>query len=171
MSNSKRKHLEGRGPVGKTAVVGAKDRATNRVAARVVDDTTSRTLHGFVGDSSKPGAKVYTDEPLAYDSVPNREAVKHSLREFVRGEVHTNGIESFWSMLKRATHGNLPQDFNSPPSPLWKRFGKFQEWNETRFEALEGRLDCVDGRLGGVEKQMRILPKQMMQVMTAVNRR
>ena len=105
MSNAKRKTLTGRGPVGKTAVVGAKDRATNRVAARVVDDTTGRTLQGFVSDSAKPGAKVYTDEALAYDSVPNREAVRHSLREFVRGEVHTNGIESFWSMLKRAHMG------------------------------------------------------------------
>ena len=107
MRKSKRLKLTGRGTVGKTAVVGAKDRATNHVAAKVVDDTTTGTLQGFVVDSAMPGAKIYTDDSLAYWGLPNHEAVTHSTGEYVRGKAHTNGIESFWSMLKRAYVGTF----------------------------------------------------------------
>ena len=95
----------GRGPVGKTAVVGAKDRASGRVVARVVENTDRETLHGFVKAHTSSGAKVYTDDASAYDGLPNHETVKHSVAEYVRGMAHTNGVESFWSMLKRAHKG------------------------------------------------------------------
>ena len=110
MSNAKRKKLAGtgRGPVGKTAVVGAKDRATNHVAAKVVRSTDKETLQGFVKDHVAEDATVYTDEANAYDTLPFRhEAVKHSVSEFVRGQAHSNGVESFWSMLKRAHEGTF----------------------------------------------------------------
>ena len=101
---SKRQNL-GRGPVGKTAVVGAKDRATNRVKARVIKHTDGPTLHRFVRASAEDGAKLYTDDAAAYKGLENHETVKHSVREYVNGMAHTNGIESFWSMLKRGYHG------------------------------------------------------------------
>ena len=110
MSNTKRKELAdtGRGPVGKTAVIGAKDRATKHVAARVVTATDAATLQGFVGQHAEPGATVYTDDAGAYHSLPfDHATVKHSLSEYVRGDVHTNGIESLWSMLKRAHKGTF----------------------------------------------------------------
>ncbi|WP_420462925.1 IS1595 family transposase [Candidatus Palauibacter sp.] len=97
----------GRGPVGKTAVVGMKDRETKQVTARVVERTDAETLQGFVGDHAAPGATVYTDESRAYDGLANRETVKHSVSEYVRGMAHTNGVESFWSMLKRAHKGTF----------------------------------------------------------------
>ena len=101
---SKRQNL-GRGPVGKTAVVGAKDRATNRVKARVIKHTDAPTLHRFVRASAQDGAKLYTDDAAAYKGLDNHETVKHSVAEYVNGQAHTNGIESFWSMLKRGYHG------------------------------------------------------------------
>lgn len=110
MSNAKREELAGtgRGPVGKTAVVGAKDRATNQVAAKVVQSTDSETLQNFVKDHTDAGATVYTDDAAAYDSLPfKHETVKHSVSEYVRGKAHTNGVESFWSMLKRAHEGTF----------------------------------------------------------------
>ena len=110
MSNAKRKELAGtgRGAVGKTAVIGAKDRATKQVAARVVTDTTKPTLQGFVIEHTAPGAMVYTDEAAAYEGMPfAHEAVKHSVSEYVRGMAHTNGAEAFWSMLKRAHMGTF----------------------------------------------------------------
>ena len=108
MPNSKRKELTGRGSVGKTAVVGAKDRATKQVAAKVVTSTDKETLQGFVKDHAAPEATVYTDDAGAYESLPFDHAViKHSLSEYVRGDVHTNGIESLWSMLKRAHKGTF----------------------------------------------------------------
>ena len=98
----------GRGAVGKTAVVGAKDRATKKVTAKVVTDTTASTLHEFVKETAEPEAKVYTDDAKAYTTLPfDHESVKHSLKEYVKGDVHTNGIESLWSMLKRAHKGTF----------------------------------------------------------------
>ena len=108
MSNARRKELTdtGRGAVGKTAVVGVKDRATKQVAARVVDRTDAATLQGFVVDHTAPGAIVYSDDASAYESLPfDHDTVKHSLSQYVKGDVHTNGIESLWSMLKRAHKG------------------------------------------------------------------
>ena len=75
MSNAKRKELAGtgRGAVGKTAVVGIKDRETKNVRAKVVENTA-------------PGATVYTDEASAYEGLPfTHESVKHSVSEYVRG--------------------------------------------------------------------------------------
>ena len=110
MSNTKRKALAdtGRGPVGKVAVVGAKDRLTKQVAAKMIAKTDADTLQGFVKDHAAPGATVYTDDATAYESLPfDHAAVKHSLSEYVKGDVHTNGIESLWSILKRAHKGTF----------------------------------------------------------------
>ena len=103
--HARKKAKLGRGPSGKTAVVGAKDRATGKVAARVVESTDKPTLQGFVQEQVADSAMVYTDEAKAYDGLPNRESVKHSVAEYVNGQAHTNGMESFWGMLKRGYHG------------------------------------------------------------------
>ena len=106
MSNAQRKELTGRGAVGKVAVVGAKDRETKQVRAQVVTSTDKPTLQGFVVDNTLPTATVYTDEASAYEGMPRtHDSVKHSVSEYVRGQVHTNGAESFWSMLKRGYIG------------------------------------------------------------------
>ena len=110
MSNTTRKALAGtgRGPVGKTAVIGVKDRATKHVAAKVVTATDQATLQGFIGVHTAPGATVYTDDHGGYEGLPfDHASVKHSLSEYVRGDVHTNGIESLWSMFKRAHKGTF----------------------------------------------------------------
>ena len=60
------------------------------------------------GINAKAGATVYTDEAKAYQGMPfDHETVKHSTGEYVKGQAHTNGIESFWSMLKRAHKGTF----------------------------------------------------------------
>ena len=108
MPKAKRKTLKGRGPVGKTVVAGAKDRATKRVSAKVVETADKRTLHRFIADRAAPGAKVYTDDYAVYRGMPfDHEAVRHVDGEYVRGDVHTQGIESFWAMLKRAHKGTF----------------------------------------------------------------
>ena len=92
----------GRGSVGKTAVVGIKDRETNQVNAEVVDQVDKATLQGFVTENTTEQATVYTDEARAYSGLPRKHlAVKHSVGEYVREQAHTKGIESFWAMLKR----------------------------------------------------------------------
>ena len=104
--HSKKKLRAGRGGVGKAAVVGAKDRKTNKVKAKVVKETDSKTLQKFVVETAADGATVYTDDASAYKGMPyDHESVRHSVGEYVDGMAHTNGIESFWSMLKRAHKG------------------------------------------------------------------
>ena len=108
MKKSKREQLTGRGAVGKIAVVGAKDRKTNNVTAKVVDSTDGETLKGFVEGVSEPEATVYTDDAKAYVGMDREhESVNHSAGEYVRKMAHTNGIESFWAMLKRAHKGTF----------------------------------------------------------------
>ena len=96
----------GRGPVGKTAVVGMKNRETGQIASQVVEATDAPTLQGFVERNTEPDATVYTDEARAYKGMPRQhEAVKHSVSEYVRGMAHTNGMESHWAALKRGYDG------------------------------------------------------------------
>ncbi len=101
---SKKANL-GRGPVDKTAVVGMKDRKSNQVTARVIASTDGATLNAFVDHHASKDAMVYTDGSCAYRSRQNHEYVKHSEGEYVNGQAHTNGVESFWAVLKRAYHG------------------------------------------------------------------
>ena len=76
----------GRGPVGKSAVVGMKDHDTGQVAAEVVEATDKNTLQGFVAVNTEVGAVVYTDEHRSYQSLPRpHQSVKHSVKEFVDG--------------------------------------------------------------------------------------
>ena len=104
--HGKDKLRAGRGAVGKTTVVGAKDRETNKVKAKVVKETDAETLQEFVIDVAETGATVYTDDAKAYKGIPyDHESVRHSVGEFVNGMAHTNGIESFWAMLKRGYGG------------------------------------------------------------------
>ena len=106
-AKERRQRINGRGPAGKTPVVGVKDRSTNKVAARVVESVDARTLIGFVDEHTSDDATVYTDGATAYSGRDNHEAVRHSIGEYVRGNAHTNGVESFWAMLKRAHHGTF----------------------------------------------------------------
>ena len=103
--HSNKKLRAGRGIAGKLIVVGMKDRKTKKVQATVVDNTDRQTLGGFVRSRTKKGARVYTDEHSGYDWVPNHRVVKHSVGEYVDDMVHTNGIESFWALLKRGYMG------------------------------------------------------------------
>ena len=104
--HSKKKLRLGRGTAGKTVVAGLRQRRTNQVTATVVDGTDRRTLQGFVVKHTTPDTTVYTDQASAYKGLPRKhEVVAHSIGEYVRGQAHTNGIESFWAMLKRGYKG------------------------------------------------------------------
>ena len=151
MSKSKREELTGRGTVGKVAVVGIKDRATRRVAARVVDHTDKPTLQGFVDDHADPDAKMYTDDATPYRGASRpHETVNHSAREYVRyleGEtVHTNGVESFWSMLKRAHKGTFHR---LSPKHLQRYVSEFAgRQNMRESDTIDQMTNVVAGLIG-----------------------
>lgn len=107
-----KKTKAGWGTGGKTAIVGMKDRKTSVVQAQVIKNTARPTLSGLVAAHTVPGAEVYTDGHSGYDWVPNREVVCHSAKKYVNGMAHTNGIELFWSMLKRGYVGTYHKEFS-----------------------------------------------------------
>mgnify|MGYP003653181253 CR=1 FL=1 len=95
----------GRGTVGKIIVAGIKQRS-GHVVAEIVPSTSAKTLQAFIGRHVQAGSTVYTDEHSSYVGIPyNHLSVSHSAREYVNGIVHTNGIESFWALLKRGYYG------------------------------------------------------------------
>jgi transposase-like protein len=104
----KNKRLKaGRGSVGKVAVIGAKTR-NGKIKVEVIEKTDIPTLEGFVAANVEGGSTVFTDEHSGYAHLSetyDHQAVRHSVGEYVNGQAHTNGIESFWAMLKRGYKG------------------------------------------------------------------
>ena len=102
----------GRGVVGKTAVVGIKQRG-GKVKAVVVKDTTAVTLHKYIIKNVEGGTIVCTDESRSYSGIDAYDfehmTVNHSAGEYVKEMASTNGIESFWSLLKRGFMGTYHQ--------------------------------------------------------------
>ena len=107
--HASKKLKAGRGTVDKTAVVGAKNRASNHVTAKVIENTEKPTLHDFIQDNVEEGSKVFTDDHKSYRDLKNyhHQCVQHSVGEYVNEQAHINGIESFWAMLKRAHKGTF----------------------------------------------------------------
>lgn len=96
----------GRGTVGKIVVAGLKERETNNVNVQMVRAADKPTLQRFVLQNTTASAIVYSDGASAYNGLPRKhQAVRHSIGHYVDGRVHTNGIESFWSGLKRGYKG------------------------------------------------------------------
>ena len=147
MSKAKRKALTGRGPTDKTAVVGAKDRDTKAVRAKVIEHTDSETLHGFVAEHAATDAMIYTDDAKAYNGLPyDHESVRHSVGEFVNGMAHTNGIESFWSMLKRAHKGTFHK---ISPKHLQRYVSEFSGKHNIRDSRTLAQMSDTVARLVG----------------------
>ncbi len=109
MHADKREAARDRYNYGKSIVVGVKDRQTNKVSAGVVDNTTALTLQTFIEDRVVSDARVYTDDGAGYRNMPffDHDTVNHSAGKYVRGDAGTQGIESFWAMLKRAHTGTF----------------------------------------------------------------
>jgi transposase-like protein len=92
---------------GKTPVQGIFDREARQVRAHVVPDVKRETLQNAVLSNVKYGSTVYTDDAVAYDLLHSRfvhDVVNHA-ETYVKGRVHTNGLENFWSLLKRGLRG------------------------------------------------------------------
>lgn len=98
----------GRGAVGKTAVIGLRERG-GRTVAKVVDALDAGALQGAVYKHVEPGSTVHTDEAAAYGDLDGlfykHQAVNHGAGEYVRGDVTVNGIESVWAVFKRGLIG------------------------------------------------------------------
>lgn len=104
---SKKLHA-GRGGVGKAMVVGLRQR-NGKIFAAVAKTASREILHEIIDQRVAPTATLYTDEHSGYvgANVQTHIAVKHSAGEYVRGQASTNGVESFWALLKRGYYGTF----------------------------------------------------------------
>jgi transposase-like protein len=93
--------------VGKTAVFGVLDRTLRQVRCKVIPNVKRETLQNEILNSVHSGSQLYTDAAASYDRFSNEfvhEVINHA-QEYVRGQVHTQGIDNFWSLLKRTLRG------------------------------------------------------------------
>jgi transposase-like protein len=113
MHKSKReKTIRGRGTIGKVAVMGLLERhglddKPSKVQTKIIADTSRSTIPHAVRQSVEKGSNLITDALAPYDDLNSEyvhEVIDHA-EAYVRGHVHTNGIENFWSLLKRAIKG------------------------------------------------------------------
>ncbi|MXV75364.1 IS1595 family transposase [Candidatus Poribacteria bacterium] len=93
----------GRGGVGKAIVAGMKERESNQLIAQVVENTKRSTLHGFIHDNVQQDSEVFTNDLARYESLVDfdHKVEKHSVGEYVKKQAYINGMESFWTTLKR----------------------------------------------------------------------
>lgn len=102
----KKERIVGRGATGKMIVQGILNRK-GRVIADVVPNAKRKTLKPNIEAVVEAGSTIYTDALKSYEGLAEKyahETIDHS-SEYVRGDVHTNGMENFWSLLKRGING------------------------------------------------------------------
>ena len=108
----RKRRITATGPTGKTAVFGVLERSKadgthSKVKTKVITDRKKKTLQAEVKAHVQAGAALYSDALLSYDGLESEYAhqvVDHAV-EYVRGHVHTNGLENFWSLFKRGING------------------------------------------------------------------
>jgi transposase-like protein len=139
----------GTGSVGKTAVVGmlqrTREKSPSRVSASVVANTTRTAVHGLIRERVVRGSTLYTDNYVVYDGLSEyvRGIINHA-REYVNGHVHTNGIENFWSLLKRGLRGTYvsvePFHLNRYVDEQVFRFNEREGSDADRFRTMLRRV-------------------------------
>ncbi|MFA5374598.1 MAG: IS1595 family transposase [Dehalococcoidia bacterium] len=110
--DKKDKVIHRRGGAGKVAVMGLLERhgigdKPSKVQAKIITDNSRRTIPPAVRESVTSGSNLITDALYSYNDLDNEyihEVIDHA-ESYVNGHVHTNGIENFWSLLKRAIRG------------------------------------------------------------------
>jgi transposase-like protein len=141
----KAEKITGTGGAGKELVMGLLDRETGKVRVKHVANRKRRTLQEEVRANVEAGSEVFTDELASYTGLDTdyvHQFVNHAER-YVEGNVHTNGIENFWSLLKRSIKGTY---VSAEPFHLFRyldeqafRFNERKGTDRERFmEALAG---------------------------------
>ena len=149
---SKRSGKRGRPADEKEAVAGVRDRDTGMVSIRHVPDTGAESLTGLVSQYTEPGAAVFTDEWGPYKRLSamgyEHQAVQHGVGQYVDGVAHTNGMESFWAMLKRGYVGTYHL---MSAEHLHRYVSEFEGRHNARPKDTEAQMaeivEAMEGRL------------------------
>jgi hypothetical protein len=152
MHAKKRKHI-GTGAAGKTAVLGILKRKSSKggskVRAKVIPNVRAETLQPEVRSTVELGSQLYTDAWVSYRGLAGdyrHEVVDHAV-EYVRDNVHTNGVENFWSLLKRTIKGTY---VSVEPFHLGRYLDeqsfRFNERGDSDLGRFKSVLSSVSGR-------------------------
>jgi transposase-like protein len=143
-SHKRAAKITGTGGKDKTAVMGILERG-GKVRTKVVDDTKKKTLQGEIREHVLAGSALFTDALKSYEGLDEfqHEVVDHAV-EYVRGEVHTNGLENFWSLVKRGLNGTY---ISVEPFHLFRyldeqafRYNNRKMTDDERFDILVRRI-------------------------------
>ncbi len=147
-ANKKTEGTQGRSTKTKKPVFGMLEREGN-IIATVVDDTNRYTLEPIISKNVKKGTDVMTDEYHAYNRLNgdfNHQTVNHGAKEYVNGLAHTNGVENFWSHMKRGIDGIYH----------WVSFNHLQSYVDefalrfnSRYYSTSGRFDLILANVAG----------------------
>jgi transposase-like protein len=167
MHKDKKAKITGTGGAGKAIVMGLLDRKSKKVRLRHVADTSGPTLQSFVRERVQAGSYIFSDAWRSYNGLSAdyvHQVIDHA-EKYVDGEVHTNGIENFWSLLKRGLKGTY---INVEPFHLFRyldeqafRFNNRKATDGERFvEALSsvvGKRVTYKELTGKTDKQLPLL--------------
>jgi transposase-like protein len=143
----------GRGSVGKTAVLGMRERGTGRTFAATMPERSLQEATQRIHDNIELGTQLYTDEHLMFAGLDGlfyrHDAVNHSAGEYAAGPAHTNSIESVWAVLKRGYYGV----YHSMSGKHLRRYldeftFRLNEGNVKRhsLERLDSMIEAVSGK-------------------------
>lgn len=147
MHGKRRRKMAEEGWPNKTKIVGIRDRKTGHIRAKVVTQQAEDEdfIPDYVARAGAPDAVLYTDEGSAYRRLKKlHETVTHGAKEYVRGDVHINSLESFWSLLKRGYVGTFHK---MSPEHVHRYLAEFVGRNNVR------RLDTID-QMGAIVRGM-----------------
>lgn len=140
--------IHGRGPMGKAIVFGLLDRETGKVHASVVGSRRKYHLHAVIRENVAPGSELNTDALKSYDGLSEytHKVIDHA-EAYVDGTVHTNRLENFWSLLKRAIKGTY---VSIEPFHLFRYLDeqsfRYNEREATDSQRFYKVLGCVSGK-------------------------
>ncbi len=141
--------IKGTGGVGKSIVMGLLDRKTGKVFAKSVPNRKRSTVQAEVKAHVQKGAQLMTDELASYTGLDKdyvHQFVNHA-EAYVKGNVHTNGLENFWSLLKRAIKGTY---VSVEPFHLFRYLDeeafRFNERKDNDSERFMDTLSMVTGK-------------------------
>jgi transposase-like protein len=148
MHKSRRFKVGDTGFVGKVAVMGLLERH-GEVRLQVVPNTRRKSLGPIVQENIETGANVYSDNLPSYRNLNDEyihKVIDHAV-EYVRGNIHTNGIENFWSLLKRTLKGTY---VSVEPFHLFRYLDeqafRFNKRKLTDFQRFIGVVEMVTGK-------------------------
>src|ERR1700692_389007 len=140
--------IHGRGPMGKAIVFGFLERETGKVRTSVVGTRRKHHLHNHIRENVAPGSELNTDALKSYDGLDEytHKVVDHA-EAYVDGTVHTNRLENFWSLLKRAIKGTY---VSVEPFHLFRYLDeqsfRYNEREATDAQRFQKVLGCVGGK-------------------------